>query len=126
MRENEANEAEEDDSKEGKREEKNEAEEKKSARAVALPQHGIYDVISSLTVNNFPRGCERHYVVSRVSPPRVFGRTSCSSIRYLNNLALHLSRAAFIFFISFCKLKRCRRARCRSETTRRVCKPAKK
>lgn len=97
MREKEANEVEEDNSKEGQREEKNEAEEKKSARAVALPQHGIYDVISSLTVNNFPRGCGRHYVVSRVSPPHVFGRTSCSSIRHLNRPALHLSRLAPLF-----------------------------
>lgn len=68
MRGKEANEVEEDDeAKEGEREEKSGTKEKRSARTVALPQRGIYDVISSLTVNNFPRGCGRHYVVSRAS-----------------------------------------------------------
>jgi len=68
-----------------------------------------------LTVNNFPRGCERHYA-SRVSPPRIFGRTSRSSIRHLNRLAIHLPRLAPPFS-SLCKLKRRRRARHRPETT---------
>lgn len=34
-------------------------------RAVASSRRGIYDVISSLTVNNFPRGCGRHCLLSR-------------------------------------------------------------
>lgn len=50
---------------ERKREERNEAERKEALkRAVASPRHGIYDVISSLTVNNFPRGCAEDTIAS--------------------------------------------------------------
>ncbi|CAL1684579.1 unnamed protein product [Lasius platythorax] len=58
-----------------KRREERSGEKKALKRVVASPRHGIYDVISSLTVNNFPRGCAEDTIASRVPPPRVFGRS---------------------------------------------------
>lgn len=92
---------------------------KASERAAASPWRGIYDVISSLTVNNFPRGCGRHRAFARAATtvppsrrtsrrvsPRIFpSRLSPATVSLSSYLGSPLPP-----FSSLCKLKRRRRA----------------
>lgn len=102
------------------------AEKRASRRAAASPWRGIYDVISSLTVNNFPRGCGRHRVPSpaatvpsvpplaapRQGPRTLFpSRPPPATVSLSTYLGLPLPP-----FSSLCKLKRRRRASWRATT----------
>lgn len=91
--------------------------------AAASPWRGIYDVISSLTVNNFPRGCGRHRVFASRDGASVLPHTAprqstdvplASAAR--DCFAIHLSPLPP--FSSLCKLKRRRRERAGARSPR--------
>jgi len=76
---------------ERERERETKRREKTLKRAVASPRYGIYDVISSLTVNNFPRGYAEDTML-------LVCLRRASSDAANRRLSIHLSLARVTFF----------------------------